>query len=107
MARYIDADALIENVKRVYCTDCNNYNQIRCRACGTGDALDTIDDAPAADVVPKREGEWASDRADYVCTCCGTRYKDDILFIQAGEIKLPNYCPDCGAKMAKLKEAAP
>ena len=55
MARYIDADALIENVKRVYCTDCNNYNEIRCRACGTDDALDMIEDAPTADVVPKSE----------------------------------------------------
>ena len=57
MARYIDADALIENVKRVYCTDCNNYNEVRCRACGTDDALDMIEDAPTADVVPKSEVE--------------------------------------------------
>lgn len=55
MARYIDADALIENIKRVYCTDCNNYNEVRCRACGTDDALDMIEDAPTADVSPKSE----------------------------------------------------
>lgn len=51
MARYIDADALIENIKRVYCTDCNNYNKVRCRACGTDDAMTMIEDAPTADVV--------------------------------------------------------
>lgn len=39
MPRYIDADALIENIKRVYCTDCNNYNEVRCRACGTDDSI--------------------------------------------------------------------
>lgn len=51
MERYKDADALVENIKRVYCTDCNNYNEIRCRACGTDDAIAMIEDAPTADVV--------------------------------------------------------
>ena len=55
MARYIDADALIENIKRVYCTDCNNYNEVRCRACGTDDAMAMIEDAPTADVAPRAE----------------------------------------------------
>ena len=55
MPRYIDADALIENIKRVYCTDCNNYNEVRCRACGTDDAMLMIEDAPTADVAPKNE----------------------------------------------------
>lgn len=57
MARYIDADALIENIKRVYCTDCNNYNEVRCRACGTDDAMAMIEDAPTADVAPRAEVE--------------------------------------------------
>lgn len=46
--RLIDADALIEDIKRVYCTECNSYNGVRCKACGTGDAVDMIDDAPTA-----------------------------------------------------------
>lgn len=57
MARYIDADALIENIKRDYCTDCNNYNGVRCRACGTDDAFDMIENAPTADVAPRAEVE--------------------------------------------------
>ncbi len=73
----------------------------------TANVVGVLYHLPTVEAAPKTEGEWASDRADYVCTCCGTRYRDDILFIQAGEMKLPNYCPDCGAKMAKLKEAAP
>ena len=48
---YIERGVLIENVKRVYCTDCNSYNGVRCKACGTGDTLDVIEDAPAVDVV--------------------------------------------------------
>jgi hypothetical protein len=55
VARYIDADALIENIKRVYCTDCNNYNEVRCRACGTDDAMAMIEDAPTADIAPRAE----------------------------------------------------
>lgn len=51
MAEYLEREALIENMKRIYCTDCNSYNGVRCRACGTGDALDMIEDAPTADVV--------------------------------------------------------
>ena len=46
--RLIDADVLVENIKRVYCTDCDSYNGVRCRARGTDDALDMIDDAPDA-----------------------------------------------------------
>ena len=46
--RLIDADALVENIKRVYCTDCDSYNGVRCRACGTDDAIGMIDDAPTA-----------------------------------------------------------
>jgi hypothetical protein len=46
--RPIDADALVENIKRVYCTDCDNYGGVRCRACGTADALDMVDGAPTA-----------------------------------------------------------
>lgn len=46
--RLIDADALIEDIKRVSCTECNSYGGVRCKACGTGDAVDLIDDAPTA-----------------------------------------------------------
>lgn len=46
--RLIDADALIGDIKRVYCTECNSYGGVRCKACGTGDAIDMIDDAPTS-----------------------------------------------------------
>lgn len=50
---YIDREALVSEIKRIYCADCNNYNEIRCRACGTDDALRMVEDAPTSDVVPK------------------------------------------------------
>lgn len=52
MDEFISREATIKRIKKVYCVGCNSYNGVRCRACGTGDAIDIIEDAPAADVVP-------------------------------------------------------
>lgn len=52
MAEYIEREATIKRIKEVYCVGCNSYNGVRCRACGTGDAIDIIEDATAADVAP-------------------------------------------------------
>lgn len=52
MAEYIKREEAIKRIQKTYCADCNSYNGVRCRACGTGDAIDMIEDAPAADVAP-------------------------------------------------------
>ena len=52
MAEYIEREATIKRIQEAYCADCNSYHGVRCRACGTGDAIDMIEDAPAADVSP-------------------------------------------------------
>ena len=52
MDEFISREATIKHIKKVYCVGCNSYNGVRCRACGTGDAIDIIEDAPAADVAP-------------------------------------------------------
>lgn len=52
MTEYFEREATIKRIEEVYCADCNSYNGVRCRACGTGDAIDMIEDAPAANVVP-------------------------------------------------------
>lgn len=93
MHRLIDADALEKEIKRVYCTGCNDYHGLRCRACDTDDALDMIDDAPTVDAEPVRHGRWTEPyRNDiwdcYECSCCGEKYD-----------RTWNYCPRCGAKM--------
>ena len=49
MAEFISREATIKRIKEVYCIGCNSYNGVRCRACGTGDAIDMIEDAPAVD----------------------------------------------------------
>ena len=55
MPRYIDADALLERMRLNFCKDCNNCNGIVCRGCAMDDALDALEDAPTADVVPRTE----------------------------------------------------
>ena len=52
MDELISREATIKRIKEVYCVGCNSYHGVRCRARGTGDAIDIIEDAPAADVTP-------------------------------------------------------
>ena len=51
MGECIEREATIKRIKEVYCVGCNSYNGVRCRACGTGDAIDIIEDAPTVDAV--------------------------------------------------------
>ena len=50
--RLVDANALVQAINRRYCSNCNNYNGILCRACHIQDVLDMIDDAPTVDTKP-------------------------------------------------------
>lgn len=51
MARLIDADKRIAEIKKQYCTDCENYGGVKCRACWVDDAMCLIDDATTVDAV--------------------------------------------------------
>lgn len=51
MDEFISREATIKRIKEVYCVGCNSYHGVRCRACGTGDAIDMIEDAPTVDAV--------------------------------------------------------
>ena len=97
MAEHIEREATIKRIEEAYCADCNSYNGVRCRACGTGDAIDMIEDAPAADVAPVRHAEWVvcgdGDNVPWMCSHCGktTAHKYKVIY--------GKYCPNCGAKM--------
>ena len=51
MARLIDADKQIAEIKKTYCDGCDNYGGAKCRACWVDDAMCLIDDAPTVDAV--------------------------------------------------------
>ena len=51
MARLIDADKRIAEIKKIYCDGCDNYGGVKCRACWVDDAMCLIDDATTVDAV--------------------------------------------------------
>lgn len=106
MPRYIDADALYEEVKkreetaRQWVLDTpssfnGNPNPAAIRyAAILGERttmMHMIYDASTADVAHVRHGEWV-DKNGGIATCskCGTRW---------GVWDVMNFCPNCGAKM--------
>ena len=92
MDEYISREETIKRIKECYCTGCNSYNGVRCRACGTGDAIDVIEDAPVADVAPVVHGRWIMHDDEFGLTCeCSACHIETM-----GD---GNYCPNCGAKM--------
>lgn len=102
MAEFISREATIKRIKEVYCIGCNSYNGVRCRACGTGDAIDMIEDAPAADVAPVVHGRWIRPHwknNNYCCDCSecgGEAMHRDYQWDKNGVYPI---CPNCVAKM--------
>lgn len=107
MAKYIECEAFIADQRNLYCDNCERRKGMKngkmkfvyaigeapCRACGIGDMLDSIDDYPAAVVVPVRHGKWeyiGGYGYQFRCSEC----------ILCAEYKT-NYCPNCGALMDK------
>lgn len=92
---YIDREAAIENIKRVYCTGCNSYNDVMCRACQIDDAILQIDAEPAADVATVVHGEWINcNGGNATCSHCKTRQKN--VYDDDNEQR---FCGHCGAIM--------
>ena len=100
MDEFISREATIKRIKEVYCVGCNSYHGVRCRACGTGDAIDMIEDAPPADVAPVVHGRWVDRIVDenevikpwmqrYYCSEC----------LEGVSQSWFKFCPNCGAKM--------
>ena len=94
MDEFISREATIKRIKEVYCVGCNSYHGVRCRACGTGDAIDMIEDAPAADVAPVVHGQWV----DGKCSNCGVDIPTDDAHAAIFETEC-RFCYYCGAKM--------
>ena len=78
---YIDADALIGMLP-----DDLPYK---------GSVKRVLMQAPAADVVEVRNGEWGFDGLGWTCSECG----EYALSIKTKIQVHSNYCPNCGAKM--------
>lgn len=106
MTEYINRGKIIARIKRyaaeVYGVDLDSTEQfsedvfadIFCN--GLWSAIELIEDAPAADVVPVVHGKWVSDGDGYHWTynCSICAWKDGYPFNERH-----NFCPNCGAKM--------
>ena len=58
-------------------------------------AMEIVAAAPAVDVAPVVHGWW---NADETCSLCGEKSTEG-LDATKWNYWLPNYCPNCGAKM--------
>lgn len=101
MAEYIEREAVMQkfadHVKRSNNSDfvpAPTWNQ----------AVQIVEDCPAADVQPVVHGHWMEQKIftedsgfknPIVCSCCGSICVADLY----GELFLANYCPSCGARM--------
>ena len=92
MSDYIDREAVMrqfaDHVRRSNNSDFAStptWNQ----------AVQIVEDFPAADVKKVKHGKWVNGRA---CSMCGFDWFD---WFYEWEIRFnrTNYCPDCGAKM--------
>lgn len=87
--RLIDANARIEEIKKVHCYDCDNYDGVRCRACWVDDAIGLIDDAPTVDAVEVVRCKDCTKNVLFTCPIC---------FIENKTLQFVNHSPDfyCG-----------
>lgn len=114
MAEYIEREWLMRKVNsfvsNVLCRghkemitlkdSCNPNEWTRGYKRGALDIAHIVGARPTEDVVEVRHGEWLDDSCDYVCSVCRAAYSDEIRYMNRNfEFEMPNYCPNCGAKM--------
>lgn len=101
MAEYIDREALIESVKSKHI--CVTPYTSAANAVQTQGRLfrEAVDEALTADVVEVRHGFWGLETDEeeplpmfklVVCSVCNKKANNTY-----------NYCPECGAKMDRLR----
>lgn len=99
MAEYIDREKLLERMKYYFEHTGGDAHYTY------GVAMREIENAPAEDVVPVREGKWIYDhtytgkqKEIYYCSRCN-HYQYRRKSEQRKKMNYMMYCPFCGAKM--------
>lgn len=90
MARLIDADKRIAEIKKIYCDGCDNYDGVRCRVCWVDDAICLIDDATTVDaveVVRCKDCKWVYRDPYSGCYYCHERQVQSTHFCSYAERK--------------------
>ena len=110
MARLIDVDARIEEIRKNYCseTSCDNYHGIKCRVCWVDDGISLFDDAPTVDAVEVVHAHWEDGYAVHNgkityhsidCSHCQGVFKAKSKADVEQWKEQFVHCPFCGAKM--------
>lgn len=108
---YIEREAFLEQERKRYCEDCSRRQGMKngkyktlyeigeapCRACEIYDAMNDVEDFPAADVRPVSRGKWVQVMGKYdwmvKCSRCN-----------GVPLETSDYCPNCGADMREATE---
>lgn len=100
---YIRREAALKYIKSEQCKTCSDIGL--CGNCAVLVAVKLLEKVPAADVAPVVHGRWIKD--DFLSDDVNNAEKCS----QCGELigwfgNLPNYCPNCGAKMDRGEDRA-
>lgn len=65
-------------------------------------AMQVLDELEPADVAPVVHGRWIDDGTEFGCQCseCGKSLDDYVAPTEYASLnEIPNFCPNCGARM--------
>ena len=105
--RLIDADALLQQIeKRLQKYDGERSDYLGGRCSGLDMAREMVENADAVDAVEVVHGHWYEHHGITICSVCQSMFDTDLEMLQVPSTwKMPNYCPNCGAKMDKERGA--
>ena len=91
--RLIDADRALEIVRDQSIAHPNAYHL-------TNYATLILREAPTVDAAEVVHGYWYEHYGIAICSHCQSMFDHDLKMLQVpSTYKMPNYCPNCGAKM--------
>ena len=98
MDEYIKREAAIERLKKnLYASNPGSFSYLCFQ-----DAINSVQEIPAADVEPVRHGRWICIRkgyGEYECSICHGGDSDCSDYYGTHVVTEQDYCPKCGAKM--------
>ena len=98
MPRYIDADALKDDINNYDFEEYSKYSS----ACVSSFVIGIIDDTPTAEVQKVKRGRW-KETAEYVTTAYGSLYYFECSCCSEQTLDNGDYCTNCGAIMEGAK----
>ena len=98
MGRYIDADELVKLYTNTPTLNLDGY-RVPIEV-----VRENIKDAPTANVVEVKHGEWKRVECGTICTQCRRVYDNDFEFSHEKVKQNFKYCPNCGADMRERGE---